>query len=107
VLGCNLKRSTTFILTDLDVGNSCRSSTMAANVSWVAPQQKRITTLGSPPWSLLAHSQMDALGAVLDGRVHVHVLEVQLLVADDYINVVLAPQAVVSYRQEKLTSGGM
>ena len=42
----------------------------------------------------------DALGAVLDGGVHVHVLQVHLLVGDDHVDVVLAPQAVIGDGQE-------
>ncbi len=42
----------------------------------------------------------DALGAVRDRRVHVHVLQVALLVADDHVDVVLAAQAVVGDREQ-------
>ena len=41
----------------------------------------------------------DALRAVGDGSVHIHVLKVELLIADDHIDVVLATQTMVDYRQ--------
>ena len=47
----------------------------------------------------------DAFGAVRDGRVHGHVLQMQLLVADDHVDVVLAAQAVVGHRQQAVHVG--
>jgi hypothetical protein len=41
-----------------------------------------------------------ALGAMLDGGVHVQVLQVILLVADDDINIVMAAQAVIGGGQQ-------
>ena len=42
----------------------------------------------------------DALGAVRDRRVHVQVLQMDLLVGDDHVDVVLAAQAVVGDREQ-------
>src|SRR5271157_4297056 len=47
----------------------------------------------------------DALGAVLNGGIHIEVLKMQLLVGDDYINIVLTPEAVIGYRQEAVHIG--
>src|SRR5262249_8278118 len=47
----------------------------------------------------------DALRTVLDSGVHVQVLEVQLLVGNDHINVVLAPESVIRYRQQTFRVG--
>src|SRR5262245_45658079 len=40
-----------------------------------------------------------------NGLIHIHVLQVLLLVADDDVDVVLAPQAVVGNRQQRIDVG--
>ena len=47
----------------------------------------------------------DALGAMLDGRIHVQILQVLLLVADDDVDVVGALQAMVGDRQQAVHIG--
>src|SRR5271166_5224198 len=47
----------------------------------------------------------DALRAMHNSGVDIQVLEVELLVGDDYIDVVLAPQAMIGYRQETIAVG--
>ena len=42
----------------------------------------------------------NSLGAVLDCRIHVHELQVHLLVANDDIYVVFTPQAVIGHREQ-------
>ena len=44
----------------------------------------------------------DALGAVRDGLVHRHVLQVLLLVADDHVDVVGAPEAVIGHAEQRV-----
>ena len=44
----------------------------------------------------------NALRAVCDGSVHIHVLKVELLVADDHVDIVLATQTMVDYRQQTI-----
>ena len=42
----------------------------------------------------------DALGAVSDGCIHVHVLKMHLFVGDNYVDVVLAPQTMIGDRKK-------
>ena len=79
---------------------------MAASASCVgiSPAQA-ITTSGSTPWSLLAGPQILTPGAVRDRFIHRQVLKVRLLIADDYVDVVLAAQTMVGDNSE-LASGG-
>src|SRR5215469_12112620 len=42
----------------------------------------------------------DAFRAVRDGFIHIQILQVQLFVRNDYVDVVLAAQAVIGYRQQ-------
>ena len=72
-----------------------------------SPQQA-MTTSGSPPRSLLAHSQMP-MPAVqcLTACVHVQPLRRGLLAGHDHVDVVAAPQAVVGDAESSvLASGG-
>src|SRR5215470_13268955 len=48
----------------------------------------------------------DALGAVLNCSIHIQILKMQLFVGNDHIDVVLASQAVVGYRQQAVGIGG-
>ena len=47
----------------------------------------------------------DALGAMRDRRIHVHELQMLLLVADDHVDVVLAAQAMIGDRQQAIDVG--
>src|SRR5262245_43365677 len=44
----------------------------------------------------------NALSAVGDGCIHVEVLQVFLFIADDYVDLVLAPEAVVGNRHQRV-----
>ena len=39
---------------------------------------------------------------MFDGSIHIHVLQVHLLVRDDYVDVVLTPQTVISDGQKRV-----
>src|SRR5438270_9394655 len=88
-------------------GACFRRRSTAASVSKVgtSPQQA-ITTSGSPPWSLLAHSQIPSpCFAVLDRLIHRQPLRGRLLARNDDIDVVAAAQAVVGDRQQAIGVG--
>src|ERR1700756_424490 len=48
----------------------------------------------------------DAFGAMDDGLVHTQILQMLLLVADDYVHVVLAAEAMIGNRQQAVDIGG-
>ena len=84
-----------------------RSRSTAARVSSVgtSPQQA-ITTSGSPPWSLLAHSQMPSPAVqCLIACVHRQPLQRRLLAGDDDVDVVAAAQAVIGDREQAVGVG--
>ena len=107
--GCSFIRLTTLTTRTFSSGRCLRISSTAASVSSVgtSPQQA-MTTSGSPPLSLLAHSQMPRPGgAVLDRLVHRQPLRRRLLAGDDDVDVVAAAQAVVGHATAGvLASGG-
>ena len=72
----------------------------------MSPQQA-ITTSGSTPWSLLAHSQMP-MPAVqcIDRRVHVSHCGGGMLAGDHDVDVMAAAQAVVHDGEEAVGVGG-
>src|SRR5260370_20297025 len=47
----------------------------------------------------------DALGAMLDRGFHIQILKMQLLVGNDHVDIVLAPQAVIGYGQQTIDVG--
>ena len=92
---------------DFQFGQCWRRMSTAASVSSVgtSPQQA-ITTSGSPPRSLLAHSQMP-MPAVqcLTACVHRQPLRRGLLAGDDDVDVVAAAQAVIGHREQRVGIG--
>ena len=106
-VGCSLKRSTTLMKRILISGNSSRSSAVAASASCVGMSPAEAMTRSGSHTLIVAgpFPDADALGAVRDGGVHVQVLKMQLLVGDDHIDVVLAPQAVVGHREQAIHIG--
>jgi hypothetical protein len=64
-----------------------------------------MTTSGSCPPSVLAHSQMPMPLVQWRTRFHVQVLQVLLLVGDDDVDVVAAAQAVIGDRQKAIGIG--
>ena len=92
---------------DFQVREMLRSRSTAASVSSVgtSPPQA-ITTSGSPPRSLLAHSQMP-MPAVqcLTACVHVQPLRRRLLAGDDHVDAVAAAQAMVGDGQQRIGVG--
>src|SRR6516165_11388571 len=97
---CNRIRFTTLITRTFTSGAWRCSKSTAASVSKVgtSPAQA-ITTSGSTPRSLLAHSQMPR-PSVLYRRVHVEPLQLGLLAGHDNVDVVAAAQAVVGHREQ-------
>src|SRR5215469_2816842 len=75
-----------------------RQSLLGGNVAGRSHYDLRLDTLVAtrrlPP--------ANALRAVGDGGIHAQVLQVLLFIADDYVDVVLAPQAVVGNRQQRV-----
>src|SRR5215471_13684918 len=75
-----------------------RQSLLGRNVAGRSHYDLRLDTLVTtrrfPP--------ANALSAVGDSRIHDEVLQVLLFIADDYVDVVLAPQAVVGNRQQRV-----
>src|SRR6185437_11149252 len=45
------------------------------------------------------------LGAMFDGSVNIHVLQMHLLVANNYVYIILTSQTVISDRQERIDVG--
>ena len=107
VCGTSLNRSTTFTNRTFTSGRCWRSSAVAARDSIVGTSpQLAMTTSGSAPWSLLAQSQMPtplvqcAIAASMS-----RYCKMDLLVRDDDIDVVDAPQAMVGDRQQTVGVG--
>ena len=93
---------------NLQVRQVLRRRSTAASVSRVgtSPQQA-ITTSGSPPLSLLAHSQMPMPGgAMFDRGLHIEPLRRGLLAGHDHVDVVAAAQAMIGHESRVLASGG-
>ena len=62
-----------------------------------------MTTSGSPPRSLLAHSQMPMPGrAVFDRLVHGQPLRSRLFAGDDDVYVISTAQAVIRHREQAI-----
>ena len=100
---CILNRSTTLMKRIFRSGNSvrhcrCRKRFLGWDITSARHDQIRFLSL------IIARlaPNADALRAVRDGGVHIHVLKMKLLIADDYIDVVLATQTMISHRQQSI-----
>ena len=101
-VACNLNRSTTLMKRIFRSGNSFRSSAVAASASCVgiSPAQA-ITTSGSNSLIVAGLTpDTDAFRAMRDRCIHVQILQVHLLVADDHVDVVLAAQTMIGDGQQ-------
>jgi len=78
--------------------HNCRQRFLRRNISCRSHHNVRLAALvvaGPFP-------NADSLGAVLDGGIHVHELEMELFVANNNVDVVFAAQTVVGHREQAI-----
>jgi len=88
-------------------GNSSRSSTVAASASCVGMSPAEAMTRSGFAALVVTRPvpNPDAFRAVLNSGIHIQVLKMQLFVGNDHVDVVLAPEALIGYRQQTINIG--